>query len=71
MSCIMILNFLSVKVMSQFFTGIDDDELVYVTSTLDGASTSFEATGCSNADLSKDCSELTVSVSEAMVVLIW
>ena len=39
-----------------------------MTDTLDGASTSLEAAGCSNANLSKDCSELTVSISEAMVV---
>ena len=59
MPYIMILNFLS---------GIDDDELVFVTGILYGVSTSLQAAGCSNANLSEDCRELTVSMSEAIVV---
>lgn len=54
--------------ISNFLSGIDDDELVCVTGTLDRVSTSLEAAGCSNANLSEDCSELTVSMSEAIVV---
>ena len=46
--------------ISNFLSGIDDDELVCVTGTLDRVSTSLEAAGCSNANLSEDCSELTV-----------
>ena len=70
MPYIMILNFLSEELSEGaavwLFTGIVDDGLVSVIGTLDGASTSLEVTGCSNADLSEDCSELTVSMRESM-----
>ena len=71
MPYIMILNFLSEELGEGtvlVFTGIDNDGLVSVTGTLDSTSTSLEATGCSNVDLSEDCSELTVSVREAIVI---
>ena len=38
------------------------------TGTLDSTFVCLEATGCSDVDLSEDCSEWTVSVREAMVV---